>query len=188
MFAGNDAATAFHKAAQCFMKAKSDGEASGAYIECSRCYIKAGDPKAGAEILENEVLPRVVDAGKLSQAAKLHGELAAVRAVKFFVGVCRYGPPRSSHVALQTLEGESQWEEAIKHYQNSADYYSAENAPTTAIKALVKIAELNVYVSHTRMAAGLGSWSPFTFMEEHGITHLSCSSIRRIFRQPRRRM
>jgi hypothetical protein len=76
--AGNDAATAYHKAAQCFLKAKSEGEASMAYVECSRCYIKAGDPKAGSDILENEVLPRVVDAGKLSQAAKLHGELAAV--------------------------------------------------------------------------------------------------------------
>ena len=40
--------------------------------------LQAGDAKAGSEILETEVLPRVVDAGRLTQAAKLHGELAQV--------------------------------------------------------------------------------------------------------------
>ena len=54
----------------------------------------------------------------------------------------------NSDIALrQILEEESQWEEAIKQYQSSADYYSAENAPTTALKAMAKVAELSVKAS-----------------------------------------
>jgi len=47
----------------------------------------------------------------------------------------------------QILEEESQWAEAIKQYQSSADYYTAENAPTTGLKALAKVAELSARVS-----------------------------------------
>jgi alpha-soluble NSF attachment protein len=70
-------------------------------------------------MLENEALPRIVDAGRLSQAAKLHGEVA------------------------EMFEGEGQFEDAIKHYQQAADLHSAENASSSALKSVTRIAHLS---------------------------------------------
>lgn len=104
-------------------------------------------------------MPRVVDSGRLTQAAKLHGELAQVRVPAempvardvFVVLVVLFAVARSTSVWViccpQMLEEDSQWAEAIKQYQSSADYYTAENAPTTALKALAKVAELSAKVS-----------------------------------------
>jgi hypothetical protein len=47
---------------------------------------------------------------------------------------------------LQVLEDDSQWSAAIKHYQSAADFFAAENASTTALKPLAKVAELCVKV------------------------------------------
>ncbi len=101
---------------------KSESDVATNYIEASRCYIKAGDPKTATVILETEALPRMVDAGRLSQAAKLHQEVA------------------------ETLEEEEQREEAMLHYQKAADLFNAENAASTASKCLVKIAFLAAQV------------------------------------------
>ena len=98
---------------------KSEHEAATSYIECARCYIKAGDGRSGTEVLENEALPRIVDAGRLSQAAKLHGEVA------------------------EMFESEGQFAEAISHFQQAADLHNAENASSTAMKSLSRIAVLS---------------------------------------------
>ena len=116
---GAEAAKSYRRAAECHTKVKSDSEAATAYIECARCYIKAGDGRMGTEVLETEALPRIVDAGRLSQAAKLHGEVA------------------------EMFEAEGQFDEAIKHFRQCADLHNAENASSTALKSLSRIATLS---------------------------------------------
>ena len=60
----------------------------------------------------------MVDAGRLSQAAKLHQEVA------------------------EMFEDEGNYENAMINYQKSADFFNAENAASTAAKCLGKIAIL----------------------------------------------
>lgn len=117
--AGGEAAKAFHRSGECYAKIKNEHDAATSYIECARCYIKAGDGKAGTEMLETEALPRIVDSGRLSQAAKLHGEVA------------------------EMFEQEGQFADAIKHFQQAADLHSAENANSSALKATERIAHLS---------------------------------------------
>lgn len=111
-----DAANAYRRAAECFVKAKSESECASAYVESARCFIKAGDARSGTEILQNEALPRIVDTGRLTQAAKLHQEVA------------------------EMFEGEGDLENAIHHFQQAADFWSAENSPSSAQKCLARIA------------------------------------------------
>lgn len=118
VFAGGDAAKSFRRSGECYSKVKSEFEASTAYVECARCYIKAGDSKAGTEILETEALPRIVDGGKLSQAAKLHFEVA------------------------EMFENDGMTNEAIKHFREAADLHSADNSTSTALKAVERVAFL----------------------------------------------
>ena len=112
------AAATYVKAADCFKKAKSDGDTANCFIEAARCYIKAGDSTTASSLLENEALPRMVDAGRLSQAAKLHQE-----------------------VAEMYEEGEM-FAEAMDNFQKAADFFMAENAASTAAKCSGKIAFL----------------------------------------------
>ena len=98
---------------------KSEHEAATSYIEAARCWIKAGDARMGTEVLETEALPRIVDAGRLSQAAKLHNEVA------------------------EMCEQEGAYEEAIRHFQEAADLFTAENAASTALKCITRIAHLS---------------------------------------------
>jgi alpha-soluble NSF attachment protein len=112
------AAGAYSKAADCFKKAKNDGDTANCFIEAARCYIKAGDSKTATSLIENEALPRMVDAGRLSQAAKLHEEVAGM------------------------LEEAEMYEDAMTNYQKAADFFSAENAASTAAKCSGKIAFL----------------------------------------------
>ena len=112
------AAATYVKAADCFKKAKNDGDTANCFIEAARCYIKAGDSSTASSLLENEALPRMVDAGRLSQAAKLHQE-----------------------VAEMYEEGEM-FAEAMDNFQKAADFFMAENAASTAAKCSGKIAFL----------------------------------------------
>jgi tetratricopeptide (TPR) repeat protein len=116
-------------------KAKSDSDIASCYIESSRCFIKAGDSRTATELLETEALPRMVDAGRLSQAAKLHQEVA------------------------EMFEDEGQLDEAMNNYQKAADFFNAENAASTASKCLGKIALLAAQVrerEERRMGRGAG--------------------------------
>ena len=40
------AAKAYKRAAECFVKSKSESEAAVAFTECARAYVKAGDGKS----------------------------------------------------------------------------------------------------------------------------------------------
>jgi alpha-soluble NSF attachment protein len=73
----------------------------------------------GTEVLETEALPRIVDAGRLSQAAKLHNEVA------------------------EMMESEGAYEEAIRHFTEAADLFVAENASSTALKCVTRVAHLS---------------------------------------------
>jgi len=71
-------------------------------------------------ILEREALPRIVESGHMSQAAKLHNEIA------------------------ELLEGEDLVAAAIENYEKAADMFTAENAMSSAHKCLAKVARLSV--------------------------------------------
>jgi alpha-soluble NSF attachment protein len=113
------AAKSYQRSAECHVKTKDESAAATAYIECARCFIKAGDGKSGTEVLENEALPRIVDAGRLSQAAKLEAEVG------------------------EMFEAEGDYQSAINHYTQAADYHNAENAPSSAQKCLIRVAHLS---------------------------------------------
>jgi alpha-soluble NSF attachment protein len=115
---GLSAAKAYKEAAGCYQKAKSESEVAQCFIEASRCFIKAGDSKTATALLETEALPRMVDAGRLSQAAKLHQEVA------------------------EMFETEGSFAEAMDNFQKAADLFSAENAGSTASKCLARVAHL----------------------------------------------
>ena len=111
-------AKAYQKAAENHAKAKSESDVAQCFIEASRCFIKAGDSKTATAMLETEALPRMVDQGRLSQAAKLHQEVA------------------------EMFEQDGSLAEAMENYQKAADLFQAENAGSTASKCLSKVAHL----------------------------------------------
>jgi len=71
------------------------------------------------ELLDREALPRLIDAGKFSQAAKLHNEIA------------------------ELLEQDGQYDVAIVNFQKAADYFAAENSASSSQKAMVRVAHLS---------------------------------------------
>ena len=68
--------------------------------------------------MEHEALARLVDAGRMSQAAKLYNELA------------------------ELLEAEGMAAEAIANYEKASDLFVAENAVSSSHKALIRVAHL----------------------------------------------
>jgi hypothetical protein len=112
------AGKAYQNAAANFQKAKSESEVAQCFIEAARCFIKSGDTATATALLETEALPRMVDAGRLSQAAKLHEEVAGM------------------------FESEGAHAPAMENYQKAADLFSAENAGSTASKCLARVAHL----------------------------------------------
>lgn len=116
--AGFSAGKAYKSAAENFQKAKQESEVAQCFIEAARAYIKAGDLGQATTLLETEALPRMVDAGRLSQAAKLHEEVAGM------------------------FETEGAWAPAMENYQKAADLFQAENSASTASKCLAKVAHL----------------------------------------------
>jgi tetratricopeptide (TPR) repeat protein len=113
-----EAARAFKAAAECFKKLKDDTEIAQCYQEASRMLIKAGSPAEATALLEGEALPRMIDAGRLAQAAKLHEEVAKM------------------------LEDEHEYAQAMEHFGKAADLFSAENSASTAQKAKQNVARL----------------------------------------------
>ena len=68
--------------------------------------------------MEHEALARLVDAGRMSQAAKLYNELA------------------------ELLEAEGMADVAIANYEKASDLFVAENATSSSHKALIRVAHL----------------------------------------------
>lgn len=106
-------------------KVKSESDIASSYIEAARAYVKAGDSKLATDLLENEALPRMVDAGRLSQAAKLHQEVA------------------------EMFEEEGNYAPAIDNFQKAADLFNADNSASTASKCISKVAHLAAQVRPT---------------------------------------
>ena len=75
-------------------------------------------PAAATEVMEHEALARLVDAGRMSQAAKLYNELA------------------------ELLEAEGMADVAIANYEKASDLFVAENATSSSHKALIRVAHL----------------------------------------------
>lgn len=73
---------------------------------------------AATELLETEAVPRLVDAGRMGQAAKLYNEIADL------------------------LEAEGLTEQAIANFEKAADMFSAENTATAAQKCMIKVGHL----------------------------------------------
>ena len=117
--AGTEAAKAFKEAASCFKKLKDDMEIASCYQEASRALIKAGNSAEATQLLETEAIPRMVDAGRLAPAAKLHEEVAKM------------------------FEDEHEFAQAIDHYGKAADLFGAENSASTAAKCKQNIARLS---------------------------------------------
>ena len=113
-----EAARAFKAAAECFKKLKDDTEIAQCYQEASRMLIKAGSPAEATALLEGEALPRMIDAGRLAQAAKLHEEVAKM------------------------FEDEHEYAQAMEHFGKAADLFGAENSASTAQKAKQNVARL----------------------------------------------
>jgi alpha-soluble NSF attachment protein len=78
----------------------------------------APSPAAATEVMEHEALARLVDAGRMSQAAKLYNELA------------------------ELLEAEGMADVAIANYEKASDLFVAENATSSSHKALIRVAHL----------------------------------------------
>ena len=113
------AAKAFKASAEMHKKLKDEMETTQAYVEASRMLIKAGNPQEATSLLEGEALPRMVDAGRLAQAAKLHDEVAKM------------------------FEDEHEFGQAIEHYGKAADLFGAENSASTAQKCKQSVARLS---------------------------------------------
>jgi alpha-soluble NSF attachment protein len=114
----SEAAKAFTAAAGCFKALKDEMEITQCFVEASRMLIKAGSPAEATALLEGEALPRMIDAGRLAQAAKLHEEVAKI------------------------FEDEHEYQQAIDNYTKAADLFSAENSAATASKAKQNAARL----------------------------------------------
>ena len=93
-------------------------EVTGCYREAAMCCVAAKDTAQATALIENECLPRLVDAGRMSQAAKLHEEVAKL------------------------FEDGLELESAIDHYGKAADLFAAENSASTASKSRVNVARL----------------------------------------------
>ncbi len=116
--ADGNAAQAFKRAAECFKVTKDVTEVTGCYREAAMCCVAAKDTAQATALIENECLPRLVDAGRMSQAAKLHEEVAKL------------------------FEDGLELESAIDHYGKAADLFAAENSASTASKSRVNVARL----------------------------------------------
>ena len=109
---------AFKRAAECYKITKDATEVTGCYVEAARALIHGKDTAQASMLMETEALPRMVDAGRLSQAAKLHEEVGKM------------------------FEDEAQYAEAIEHYGKAADLFSAENSASTASKCRISVGRL----------------------------------------------
>jgi hypothetical protein len=116
------AGAAFKRAAEQFLRTKDNTEVTGCYREAAQAYILGKDTHQATSLIENECLPRLVDAGRMSQAAKLHEEVAKM------------------------FEDGQEFEKAIEHYGIAADLYTAENAASTASKSRVSVGRLHAMV------------------------------------------
>jgi hypothetical protein len=100
-------------------------------------------PCAGAtDVLETHALPRVLDSGRLAQAAKVSNH--AVRLTSKASSIkCRESNVMQLHNELaEMLENEGQNEEAITHFNKAADFFLAENSASSAQKCKIRAAKL----------------------------------------------
>jgi alpha-soluble NSF attachment protein len=112
------AAKAFTRAAECYKQLKDEMEITSCYTEAAKMMVKAGNAAEASALIEAEALPRMIDAGRLAQAAKLHEEVAKI------------------------FEDEHEYQQAIDNYTKAADLFSAENSAATASKAKQNAARL----------------------------------------------
>ena len=106
----------YSKSAQCNMAAQNDIEAKSAWREAGKCYRHV-DYKKAIEAYKNAIQLQL-DADRFGQAARLQEEIGDM------------------------LADDEHFDEAIEAYEQSADYYEAENDTGNKNKRLLKVAHM----------------------------------------------
>lgn len=109
-----EAGAAFVKAASCHLKLNDPYEAACSYADAGRCYGKVSPSDARTWYLRAvEILQTL---GKISMVARYHVKVAKI------------------------YETELNHQEAMKHYSQAADLFSAEDAEASALECKLKVA------------------------------------------------
>jgi len=159
-----EAGKAFLKSADCQIKAQSKHEAATNYVEAANCFKKVDVPESiNCLKLAIEIY---LDMGRFPIAAKHHKDIA------------------------EQYEGESNLEEAIKHFTTAAEYYASEEAGSSANQCLLKVAQfaaqLEKYdlaiekfeqVAQASIDNTLLKWSVKEYLLKAGFCHLATTDI-----------
>jgi len=111
-----DAGNAFVRAGSLQKELREEYEMQLAYTEAAKSFRKGTSHDRSVELLNDIVIPNMLENGKHGQAAKLYQEIA------------------------EMCEEDSDFANALANYQRAADLYVSENSKSAADKCLVKIA------------------------------------------------
>jgi len=159
-----EAGKAFLKSADCQIKAQSKHEAATNYVDASNCFKKVDVPESiNCLKLAIEIY---LDMGRFPIAAKHHKDIA------------------------EQYEGESNLEEAIKHYTTAAEYYNTEEVNSSANQCLLKVAQFAAQLEKYELAIEkfeqvaqasidntLLKWSVKEYLLKAGLCHLATTDI-----------
>jgi alpha-soluble NSF attachment protein len=159
-----EAGKAFLKSADCQIKAQSKHEAATNYVEAANCFKKVDVPESiNCLKLAIEIY---LDMGRFPIAAKHHKDIA------------------------EQYEGESNLEEAIKHYTTAAEYYNTEEVNSSANQCLLKVAQFAAQLEKYELAIEkfeqvaqasidntLLKWSVKEYLLKAGLCHLATTDV-----------
>jgi len=159
-----EAGKAFLRSADCQIKAQSKHEAATNYVDAANCFKKVDVPESiNCLKLAIEIY---LDMGRFPMAAKYHKDIA------------------------EQYEGDSNLDEAIKHYTTAAEYYASEEAGSSANQCLLKVAQfasqLEKYelaiekfeaVAQASVENSLVKWSVKEYLLKAGLCHLASTDL-----------
>jgi len=122
----DEAGKAFLKSADCQIKAQTKHEAATNYAEAANCFKKVNTPEAvNCLKLAIEIY---LDMGRFPMAAKYHKDIA------------------------ELYETDNNLEDAIQHYTTAAEFYTGEEAASSANQCLLKVAQFAAAIKKYELA------------------------------------
>ncbi|KAF5402121.1 N-ethylmaleimide sensitive fusion protein attachment protein alpha [Paragonimus heterotremus] len=150
----------YEKAANCFKMAHNWSEAGNAFLEAARLSLQ--------EKSKHDAATHYVNAASVFKKVNPQQSLKCLtQAIEIYTEMGRFTIAAKHHMTIAEIYETIlvDVEQAIRHYEQAADYYKGEDSNSSAMKCQVMVAQLSTQLGHYDKAANIFEEAGKTAME-----------------------
>ncbi|KAK4871670.1 hypothetical protein RN001_015794 [Aquatica leii] len=155
-----DAVECYQRAANLFKMAKNWGQAGSAFCEAANLHLKAGS--------RHDAATNYIDAANCYKKSSINEAVnCLLKAIEIYTDMGRFTLAAKHHQTIAEMYeiNAIDFERAVQHYEQAADYFRGEESNSSANKCLLKVAQYAAQLENYQKAIEIYEQVAFSSLE-----------------------